>query len=261
MIKKMRKIKLFFGIALTFFLFSNTLLFPVISVYAQPRTGNIEIDFEGRTDDRENILLSGAKFELFPVQYMDNDVMVWRDEFAKCGISLDDSSSEARAEQAKALFDYAKANNMTEIIHETDEKGHAHFLDLAEGMYLLVEIGNVDSGLDEFDSAPFLVKIPSEVGGKFEYDVDVEPKARWVSHDGEPVGPDEPENPPKDLPDNPPNSTPTQMPTPDNTPNPIQKIINIVKTGDSTNVLLLIGVTVASLGVIILSIRKKRDTK
>lgn len=261
MIKKMRKIKLFLGIALTFFLFSNTLLFPVISVYAQPRTGNIEIDFEGRTDDRENILLSGAKFELFPVQYMDNDVMVWRDEFAKCGISLDDSSSEARAEQAKALFDYAKANNMTEIIHETDEKGHAHFLDLAEGMYLLVEIGNVDSGLDEFDSAPFLVKIPSEVGGKFEYDVDVEPKARWVSHDGEPVGPDEPENPPKDLPDNPPNSTPTQMPTPDNTPNPIQKIINIVKTGDSTNVLLLIGVTVASLGVIILSIRKKRDTK
>ena len=110
MTKKTRNIKLFLGIALTFFLFSNTLLFPVMSVYAQPRTGNIEIDFEGRTDDRENILLSGAKFEIFPVQYMDNDVMVWRDEFAKCGISLDDSSSEARAEQAKALFEYAKAN-------------------------------------------------------------------------------------------------------------------------------------------------------
>lgn len=30
---------------------------------------------------------SGAKFEIFPIQYMDNGMMVWRDEFAKCGVS------------------------------------------------------------------------------------------------------------------------------------------------------------------------------
>ena len=256
MTKKTRNIKLFLGIALTFFLFSNTLLFPVMSVYAQPRTGNIEIDFEGRTDDRENILLSGAKFEIFPVQYMDNDVMVWRDEFAKCGNSLDDSSSEARAEQAKALFEYAKANNMTGIIHETDEKGHAHFLNLAEGMYLLVEIGNVDSGLDEFDSAPFLVKIPSEVGGEFEYDVDVEPKARWVSHDGEPVGPDEPTDPSKDNPEEPP-YPPKENPEEPEKPNTIQKIINTVKTGDTTNIVAWFLIAIVSLGLIV-GLYKKR---
>lgn len=272
MIKKIRNSKLVFCITLTLFLISNTFLFPVMPVCAQPRTGDIEIDFKGRTDDREDVLLSGAKFEIFPIQYMDNGGMVWRDEFAKCGISLDDTSSEARVEQAKALFDYAKANNITGIIHETDGNGHTHFLDLAEGMYLLAEIGDVENGVDTFDSAPFLVKIPSEVSGKFEYDVNVEPKAEWVSHDGEPVGPgepenppkdnpDEPENPPKDQPDNPPNSTPTQTPTPSNTHNPIQKIVNTVKTGDATNVLLLIGVAVTSLGVIILSIRKKRNIK
>ena len=40
--------------------------------FAAPRTGNIEIDFKGRTDDIDDVLLSGAKFEIFPIQYMDN---------------------------------------------------------------------------------------------------------------------------------------------------------------------------------------------
>ena len=48
--------------------------------FAAPRTGNIEIDFKGRTDDIDDVLLSGAKFEIFPIQYMENGMMVWRSQ-------------------------------------------------------------------------------------------------------------------------------------------------------------------------------------
>lgn len=271
MIKRIRKMAALSTI--TIFLVCNFLYMSVIQVYAEPRTGDIEIDYTGRTDYRDNIILSGAKFEIFPIQYLDNEVLTWRDEFADCGISLEDSSSGAREEQAKKLFQYAKDHNISGIIHVTDEAGHTHFLDLAEGVYLLAEIGDVDNGVDEFESAPFLVYIPSEVSGEFEYDVDVEPKADWVSHEGHPVGPDEPDDP--DKPENPekdPEDTPDKDPdiTPDKTPetNPshtgdggdssiIQKILNTVKTGDETNLIMWSLMVLISLGVMIVLYRKK----
>lgn len=241
--------------------------------FAAPRTGNIEIDYVGRTDDMDEVLLSGAKFEIFPIQYMDNGMMVWRDEFSKCGVSLDDTSSEAREKQAKQLFQYAKDHNITGIIHTTDDNGHTHFLDLAEGMYLLAQIGDVTEGVDVFDSEPFLVQIPSEISGKFEYDVDVEPKAEWTSHDGHPVGPDpEPEPDPGEDPtpgDTPtPDETPTDKPgqTPDHTKeqqegttsieNPVTQLIHRVKTGDTNQVYLWGGLVIISL-VVITCVNKK----
>ena len=254
---------------ITIFLVCNFFFISVMQVYAEPRTGDIEIDYRGRTDYRDNIILSGAKFEIFPIQYIDDGVLVWRDEFAGCGISLEDSSSGAREEQAKKLFQYAKEHSISGIIHVTDEVGHTHFLDLAEGVYLLAEIGEVDNGVDEFDSAPFLVYIPSEVSGEFEYDVDVEPKADWVSHEGHPVGPDEPDDP--DNPGKDPEDTSDKDPdiTPDKTPETnlsqtgvanssiIQKIRNTVKTGDETNLVMWSSTVLISLGVILVLYRKK----
>lgn len=231
--------------------------------FAAPRTGNIEIDFKGRTDDIDDVLLSGAKFEIFPIQYMDNGMMVWRDEFAKCGVSLDDTSSEAREKQAKQLFQYAKDHNITGIIHTTDSNGHTYFLDLAEGMYLLAEIGDVTEGVDVFDSEPFLVRIPSEISGKFEYDVDVEPKAEWISHEGHPVGPDpepEPEPIPNDTTTDEPgqtlNHTKEQQEGTTSIENPVVQLIHRVKTGDTNQVFLWGGIMVASV-LAILCVNKR----
>ena len=257
---------------ITIFLVCNFLFMSVIQVYAEPRTGDIEIDYTGRTDYRDNIILSGAKFEIFPIQYLDNEVLTWRDEFADCGISLEDSSSGAREEQAKKLFQYAKDHNISGIIHVTDEAGHTHFLDLAEGVYLLAEIGDVDNGVDEFDSAPFLVYIPSEVSGEFEYDVDVEPKADWVSHEGEPVypGADEPDNP--DEPEKEPEKTPdTSLKNPSNGTTEhiseedklkendnLPKILKVAKTGDKSNVVICGMGILVSVGLIFYCIKRRK---
>lgn len=266
MIKKVRNIITIS--AFTIFLACNVLFTSVIQVYAEPRTGNIEIDYKGRTDYRDDVILSGAEFEIFPIQYVDNGEFVWREEFAGCGISLEDTSAGAREEQAEILYQYAKDHNISGIIHVTDDDGHTYFLDLAEGIYLFAQIGDVDNGVDEFESAPFLVNIPSEISGEFEYDVGIEPKAEWTSHEGHPVGPNEPDDPsdpgkdPEDSPSDPgnnPDKTPETVPshTEDGKSNIIQKIWNTVKTGDETNLALWGCMLLVSFVLAIMFYRKK----
>lgn len=289
--KRSSKVMIFLIIPLILALIYSS--FTSIQVKAAPRTGDIEIDFEGRTDDREDVILAGAKFEIFPIQYMDQGILVWRDEFAACGISLEDTSAGAREEQAKELFAYAQKNKITGIIHVTDSNGHASFPDLAEGIYLLAEIGDVENGSDGFHSAPFLVNIPSEVNGKFEYEVDVEPKADWASHEGKPVGPYEN---PTVTPTGEPNPTvePTDGPNQDypkdnngketgnnqvekveggyagekvssstspkkDPQNVVQRIVNGVKTGDATNTMVWSCGIAISMGTICWIVRKKKE--
>ena len=50
----------------------------------------------------------------------------------------------------------------------------------------------MESGTDKFESAPFLVNIPSEINGNVEYNVTIEPKAEWVSPETPPSNPDKP---------------------------------------------------------------------
>ena len=71
-------------------------------------------------------------------------------------------------------------------MQEIDTSGRTSFGELDEGIYLLAQIGNVESGTDKFESAPFLVNIPSEINGNVEYNVTIEPKAEWVSSETPP---------------------------------------------------------------------------
>ena len=114
-----------------------------------------------------------------------------------------------------------------------------------EGIYLIAQIENVESGTDKFESAPFLVNIPSEINGNVEYNVTIEPKAEWVSPETPPNNPDKPKDPTPSKPDK---------------PNTIQKIINTVKTGDTTNIVAWFLIAIVSLGLIV-GLYKKRKMK
>ena len=50
-------------------LLMSVLFGSLFQVHAESRMGSIEIDYKGRTDNREEIILSGAKFEIIPVSY------------------------------------------------------------------------------------------------------------------------------------------------------------------------------------------------
>ena len=176
---------------------------------------------------------------------MKNDEPVWEDGFKDLGISLQDTSAEAREKQARQLFAFAKENNISSLMQETDTSGRTSFGELNEGIYLLAQIGNVESGTDKFESAPFLVNIPSEINGNVEYNVTIEPKAEWVSPETPSNNPDKPKDPTPSKPDK---------------PNPIQKIINTVKTGDTTNIVAWFLIAIVSLGLIV-GLYKKRKMK
>ena len=184
-----------------FLLLVSVLFVSFMQVHAESRMGSIEIDYKGRTDTQEEIVLSGAKFEIIPIQYVENGNWVWQSSFEDCGISLKDSSAEARNKQAKQLLEYARKKGISGNQQLTDSMGHALFSGLNEGMYLITQIGSVKNGNDTFESAPFLVSIPSDIDGYLIYDVKVEPKVTWITDNTPPTVPKKSseKNPPEDT--------------------------------------------------------------
>ena len=164
-------------------------------------------------------------------------------------MSLGDTSAEAREKQAKRLFEHANKSNISGTTQVTDSLGYASFAELEEGIYLIAQIGNVECGTDKFESAPFLVNIPSEINGKTEYDVVIEPKGEWVTPAKPPVTPTNPDKP-----------APTEpTPTKPDIPDPIRKIIDSVKTGDTTNIISWVLIAIGSLVLIIVLYRKRKE--
>lgn len=184
-----------------FLLLIVLLLVSLIQVHADSRTGSIDIDYKGRTDNQEEIILSGAKFEIIPIQYVENGNWVWQSSFEDCGISLHDTSAEARNKQAKQLLEYARKKGVSGNQQLTDSTGHTVFSNLNEGMYLITQIDSVKNGNDTFESAPFLVSVPSDIDGYLMYDVKVEPKVTWLTNNVPPSVLEKPseKNPPKDT--------------------------------------------------------------
>ena len=241
--KKIRSIHIILFVML--FLVGSFIDISTIHAEAGSRTGSIQIIYKGRNSSDKEVTLSGAKFSIIPIQYMKNDELVWENGFKDSGISLQDTSAEAREKQAKQLFALAKENDISGLMQETDSSGCTSFGELDEGIYLIAQIGNVESGTDKFESAPFLVNIPSEINGSVEYNVTIEPKAEWVSPETPPNNPDKPKDPTPSKPDK---------------PNTIQKIINTVKTGDTTNIVAWFLIAIVSLGLIV-GLYKKRKIK
>lgn len=247
MIKKIKSVRLLLMIILI--LFSSFIDVSTVHAEDGTRKGSIQIIYKGRNHTDEEVTLSGAKFAIFPIQYKKNDEWIWENGFENSGVSLGDTSAEAREKQAKCLFEYAKKSNISGTTQVTDDLGHASFAELEEGIYLLVQIGNVECGTDKFESAPFLVNIPSEINGKTEYDVVIEPKGEWVTPAKPLVTPTNSDKP-----------APTEpTPTKPDIPAPIQNIIDIVKTGDTTNIIPWVLIAISSLVIIIVLYRKRKE--
>lgn len=159
---------------------------------AESKMGSIQILYIGRTDSRDEVVLSDAEFSLYPIQYLKNDEFVWTDEFKNSDVSLEKSDAEDREKQANQLFEYARKNNISATIQTTDASGKTQFNQLNAGIYLLVQNDIISNGMDQFTSAPFLVSIPTEIDEKMEYDITVEPKVKWILPEEKPDNPDKP---------------------------------------------------------------------
>lgn len=103
--KKIRSIHIILFVML--FLVGNFIDISTIHAEAGSRTGSIQIIYKGRNSS-DKVTLSGAKFSIIPIQYMKNDELVLENGFKDSGISLQDTSAEAREKQAKQLYAFAK---------------------------------------------------------------------------------------------------------------------------------------------------------
>ena len=145
-------------------------------------TGSITITLHDNSGDHN--VIPGAVFRLYFVAeaYQDNTITGYRytEAFADCGLELDLDNAEALA---SSLAEYAEANNAPYEAGEADEEGAVVFSDLALGLYLIIEEGNVDG---YYPVIPFLVTVPmaNEDGTGWIYDVVASPKA-----EGTPVEP------------------------------------------------------------------------
>ena len=116
--KKIRSIHIILFVML--FLVGSFIDISTIHAEAGSRTGSIQIIYKGRNSSDKEVTLSGAKFSIFPIQYMKNDELVWENGFKDSGISLQDTSAEAREKQAKQLYAFAKGNDISGLMQETD---------------------------------------------------------------------------------------------------------------------------------------------
>mgnify|MGYP003273389831 FL=1 len=73
--KKIRSIHIILFVML--FLVGSFIDISTIHAEAGSRTGSIQIIYKGRNSSDKEVALSGAKFSIFPIQYMKNAELVW----------------------------------------------------------------------------------------------------------------------------------------------------------------------------------------
>ena len=143
------------------FLMSTFMNVSTIHAESGSRKGSIQIVYKCRNELNQEVNLSDAKFSIYQVQYMSNDTLTWKDNFKDSHISLEDTSAEAREKQAKQLYKYAQKKDISCLTQKTNTLGRTIFSNLTQGIYLIAQEGYVESDKSQFESAPFLVEIPS----------------------------------------------------------------------------------------------------
>lgn len=92
--------------------------------------------------------------------------------FVDCGESFADLNSPCLA---KRLVDYAESNDIAGDRKAIDENGTVSFVDLDQGIYLLVQ----ETPAEGYKPiSPFLVAVPLQLDGVYPYDVVARPKVQ-----------------------------------------------------------------------------------
>lgn len=154
------------------------------------RTGalNVSMRFEGEP-------VAGGTLTIFragDIHEDDGDFsFVLSEEFAGSGEALDDIDSP---ELAKALAEYADAQELRGTSRIISDQGEVRFAGLEPGLYLVVQ----DTAAEGYNPAPpFLVSVPMMKDGVYVYDVDASPK---VGLERAPEPSEEPDEPGGKLP-------------------------------------------------------------
>lgn len=203
-------------------------------------TGSIRIEYHGRTEQDEEIILENAGFALYYVGNMQDGTWKTAGDFQNAGVSLEAEGSSERNKQADQLYAYVLKKKIQGSVQSTNVRGVAEFANLKTGLYLVAQTEDwKKSGVGTFRSAPFLVSVPDTIDGVLTWNVLSKPKSEWVPHEEkEPVKP----------------KTPDKDAEPD-------KPDDKVKTEDSMPIELLLIVLISSVCLIVILWKKKKRSE
>ncbi|MCD8161542.1 MAG: peptidase [Clostridiales bacterium] len=160
------------------------------------RTGSVTVTL---TDGAGNPVSGGTLtlYQAATLSLVDGSaVYTYTEDFQGCDAEPDVTDTALAAELAR----YAAASGLSGTAADVEADGTVTFDGLALGLYLIVQTTPSDNDLT---INPFLVTVPMESDGVWDYAVDASPKVGPVTPD-EPDNPDEPEEPDEpDEPDNP----------------------------------------------------------
>lgn len=199
---------------------------------AADNTGSIQIEYYGKNEQDQEVLLDHAEFALYYVGKMQDGRWTTDGDFQNSGVDLKGESSSERNIQACQLYEYAVKNNIDHTIQTTNEGGIAQFSNLKQGIYLLSQTHDWEkNGTDVFKSDPFLISIPEQINDTLIWNITSHPKSEWVSKEEQ-----QEENSSKS----------------DTVKKPDQ-----ARTGDTAPLVLLMLVLIVSIGLIYFIIKKK----
>lgn len=164
-----------------FLLILGMLLLSPTSTCMAAESGSVHITYQGKTSQDVQIHLVGAEFVLYKVADVVDGTWAFTEAFEKSGVSVKDSSSSKRKEQAKELYSYALQNKISGNTGKTDALGELYFRNLEKGIYLIAQRENLEiKDAGTFMSAPFLLEIPEKDQGREKWDILVNLKSEWV---------------------------------------------------------------------------------
>ena len=134
------------------------------------RTGSISVTMR----DEEHTAVGGGTLTLYTVAEFRQEngqyFWVYTEEFKNCGLKLEHLSD---ASSAKTLQGYAQAQHLQGVQTEISPEGELIFEDLGLSLYLIVQEDAADS---YYPINPFVVSVPFQENGQWEYEVDASPK-------------------------------------------------------------------------------------
>ena len=144
-----------------------------VSVFAQKfdadRVGSILVTLVDQAQKRPVADAKIAVYHVAAAERINKKVVyTYTEDFEACGFDLDDIRLSTKLE---AFVKEHKVLGQTAV---TDAKGKALLEDLPVGLYLVRQTEPAANGVI---CMPFLVKVPNETGGGYDYDVTARPKA------------------------------------------------------------------------------------
>lgn len=167
------------------FLLSGVARTVAAGTYESDRKGSLDLMLKETVQDKKEKVFSGVVLKLYKVGSIRQDgsvSFVLDPALDSSGVDLDKlTTAQAAADAAEKLAAAAAGSSLSAQEAVTDEKGHAVFADLEQGMYLILQ-GDVQSNVKV---APMLLSVPyMEESGNYLYDVKAYPKVSVKEESG-----------------------------------------------------------------------------